>query len=93
MLSKSGGNSNKQQIALSSRKRDAMDPFSWFFDFPLVQGARWDLESTGESFIPRVDIHEDKNAIHVDVELAGIPKDKIKVSIAVFFFAEMRIAF
>jgi HSP20 family molecular chaperone IbpA len=49
------------------------------FLWPLAQGARWDLEHTGESFMPRVDIHEDKEAIHVDVELAGIPKEKIQV--------------
>jgi HSP20 family molecular chaperone IbpA len=59
----------------ASRYVDAFDIFPW----PLTQGARWDLEQTGESFMPRIDIHEDKEAIHVDVELAGIPKEKIHV--------------
>ncbi len=70
---------NRQQ---QQGDQGAVDPFDLLFSWPAVtQGARWDMEQAGRggSFIPRIDIHEDKEAIRVDVELAGIPKEKINI--------------
>ncbi len=76
------------QIEVSNKRNRTFDPLDLVLSWPLVQGsrwdlgpltqgARWDLDQSG--FMPRIDIHEDKEAIHVDVELAGIPKEKIHV--------------
>ena len=76
-------NKNTKAVA-SSKKREYVHPFDWLFgDFPLVQqGARWDLEQSGsDSFIPRINVSEDKSAITIDCELAGVPKDAIDVQL------------
>lgn len=70
-----------KEVSAIQKRRDPFD--EWFLEFPSwpFQGQRWDVGfgAQADTFMPKIDVSETKDEINVDVELAGVPKENIKV--------------
>lgn len=83
-MSNNNNNNNREVARKDSSKRELSrqrDPFGFeefFSGWPMKWDVGFGLDKGGE-FVPRIDVHETKEAIVVDVELAGVPKENINV--------------